>query len=401
MHRLNSFLGLIAMLLIAWCFSNNRRKMDWRLILSGLALQILLGLLLLKTTVGQQLFAAANSFVAKVIEFSNTGAEFVFGKALVAETLAFSILPTIIFVATLASLLFHCGILQWIVRGMAWVMIRLMNASGLESLAAAANVFIGHTEAPMLVRPYLADATRSELMTILTAGMATIAGGVMAAYVRMGASAGHLLTASLLSAPAAIVLAKIIVPETEESPTRGVVKIEPPRESVNVMDAICRGASDGMLLALNVGVMLLAAVSLIALFNWILSPIPNLGGEAVTLQRLAGWIFAPLAYLIGVPQEDIFPMASLLGEKTVLNEFIAYVDLTAMHDKKEISERGFILAQYALCGFANFGSMAIAIGGIGAIVPERRADLARLAPRALVGGTLAALMTACVAGMLL
>lgn len=401
MLRLNSFLGLIAMLLIAWCFSNNRRKMDWRLILSGTALQILLGLLLLKTAVGQQLFAAANSFVAKVIEFSNTGAEFVFGKALVAETLAFSILPTIIFVATLASLLFHCGILQWIVRGMAWVMIRLMNASGLESLAAAANVFIGHTEAPMLVRPYLANATRSELMTILTAGMATIAGGVMAAYVRMGASAGHLLTASLLSAPAAIVLAKIIVPETEESPTRGVVKIEPPRESVNIMDAICRGASDGMLLALNVGVMLLAAVSLIALFNWILSPIPNLGGEAVTLQRLVGWIFAPLAYLIGVPQEDILPVASLLGEKTVLNEFIAYLDLMTMHGKGEISERGFVLTQYALCGFANFGSMAIAIGGIGAIVPERRADLARLAPKALVGGTLAALMTACVAGMLL
>lgn len=389
------------MLVIAWLFSENRRKMDGRLILSGLALQFLLGLLLLKTVVGQKFFAAANAFVAKVIDFSNIGAEFLFGKDLVSGTLAFSILPTIIFVATLASLLFHLKILQRVIRVMAWGMVRLMNASGMESLAAAANVFVGHTEAPLLVAPYMASATRSELMTILTAGMATIAGGVMAAYVNMGASAGHLMTASLMSAPAAIVLAKIMVPETEESPTRGVVKIEPPTASVNMMDAICRGAAGGLTLAMNVGVMLLAAVSLIALFNWIVSPIPDIGGEAVTLQRVCGWCFAPLAYLLGVPNDDVMKVASLLGEKTVLNEFVAYADLVAMNGRGELSERGFILAQYALCGFANFGSMAIAIGGLGPLVPERRTDLAHLAWRALIAGTLAALMTAAIAGILL
>lgn len=389
------------MLVIAWLLSSHRKRMDGRLILSGIALQFLLGLLLLKTAVGERFFIGANAFVSKVIEFSNIGAEFIFGKELVSGTLAFSILPTIIFVATLASILFHLGILQRIVRVMAWFMVRIMNASGVESLASAANVFVGHTEAPLLVRPYLASATRSELMTILTAGMATIAGGVMAAYVNMGANAGHLMTASLMSAPAAIVLAKIMVPETEESVTRGVVKIEPPNVSVNLMDAICRGASDGLTLALNVGVMLLAAVSLIALFNWMVSPIPNIGGQAVTLQRACGWLFAPLAYLLGVPNDDVLKVASLLGEKTVLNEFIAYSDLIALQGQGGLSERGFILAQYALCGFANFGSMAIAIGGLGPLVPERRTDLAQLAPRALIAGTLASMMTAAIAGILI
>lgn len=399
MLRWNSFFGLIALLLIAWCFSDNRRKMDWRLILSGIVLQFLLGGLLIKTVVGDKFFDGANTFVTKIIEFSNIGAEFMFGKELVSSTIAFSILPTIIFVATLAALLFHLGILQLVVRVMAWVMIRLMNASGVESFASAANVFVGHIEAPMLVRPYLADATRSELMTILTAGMATIAGGVMAAYVGMGANAGHLMTASLMSAPAAIVLAKIMIPETQVSPTRGRVAVDPPRTAVNCMDAVCQGASDGLILALNVGVMLLAAVSLIALFNWIVSPLPDINGSPVTLQRVCGWIFAPLACLLGLPREDVLNVAGLLGEKTVLNEFVAYADLMAMNTRGELTERGFILAQYALCGFANFGSMAIAIGGLSPLIPERRTDLAQLAPRALVAGTLAALMTACVAGV--
>ena len=401
MFRLNSFLGLFVLLFIVWCLSGNRRKIDWRLVITGVILQFLLALLLIKTTIGQKFFNGANVFVARVIEFSNTGAEFLFNKALIQETLAFSILPTIIFVSTLAALLFHLGILQRIVRVMAWVMVRLMNASGVESLAAAANVFVGHTEAPLLVKPYLASATQSELMTILTAGMATIAGGVMAAYVKMGASAGHLLTASLMSAPAAIVLAKMMVPETEVSPTGRSVSIDPPCTTVNCMDAVCQGASDGLRLALNVGVMLLAAVSLIALFNWCLSPLPELGNEPITLQRICGWCFAPIACLLGVPREDILNVAGLLGEKTILNEFIAYLDLMALKEQGAITERGFILTQYALCGFANFGSLAIAIGGISQLVPERRTDLAHLAFKALIAGTFAALMTACVAGVLI
>jgi len=401
MLRLNSLLGIFGLLFIAWLFSENRRKMDWRLIITGTVLQFLLGILLLKTTVGEKFFSGANYFVLKVIQFSNDGAEFVFGKDLVSQTLAFSILPTLIFVSTLSALLFHLGILQWIVRILAWVMVRVMNASGVESLAAAANIFIGNTEAPLLVRPYLAKATRSELLAVSTAGMATIAGGTMAAYVGMGANAGHLMTASLMSAPASLVLAKIMIPETEEPQTLGRVKISPPKTAVNAMDAVCRGASDGLVLALNVGVMLLAAVSLIALFNWIVSPIPNLGGEPVTLQRVCGWIFTPLTCLLGVPKEDILSISSLLGEETILNEFIAYLDLMKMQSAGMISERGFILAQYALCGFANFGSMAIAIGGMSSIVPERRTDFAQLAFRSLAAGTLAALMTTCVAGILI
>lgn len=401
MERLISFLGLFLILFIAWCCSENRRKMDWRLISTGLLIQFIIALLLFHTPFGQQIFGAANAFFTKLIQFSNDGAEFVFGKDLVQTTVAFSILPTVIFVSMLSGILFYLGILQKLIAVVAWIMVRVMNASGLESLATSANVYVGMTEAPIIVRPYLATATRSEILAIMSSGMATIAGGVMAAYIGMGASAGHLLTASLMSAPAALVIAKILIPETEDSLTRGTIRIHPPQNSINLLDAACRGASDGLGLALNIGVMLLAAVSLISLCNGFFTIFPDVNGSALTLQRILGWFFAPFAFIMGIPSSDILTVGSLLGEKTILNEFIAYIDLTELQKQGVLSERGFIIAQYALCGFANLGSMAVMVGGISQLVPERREDLARLAFRALIAGTLASFCTACVAGIFL
>ncbi len=401
MERIISFVGLLIILLIAWCCSVNRRRMDFRLIITGIILQLLIAVIILKTPFGQSIFGAANFFFTKLISFSNDGATFLFGEHLVKTTVAFTILPTLIFVSALSGILFYLKVLPFLVKIAAWIMIRIMNVSGIESLATSANVYIGMTEAPILIKPYLATATRSELMAIMTGGMATIAGGVMAAYIGMGASAGHLLTASLMSAPAALVIAKIMYPETEDSPTRGIVRIDPPNNSYNIMDAACRGASDGLGLALNVAVMLIAAVSLISLVNWILMIIPEILGAPITLQRLLGWCFCPFAFLMGVPGEDITKLGSLLGEKTVLNEFVAYVDLMAMNKSGEISDRTFIIAQYALCGFANFGSMAIMIGGISQLVPERRKDLVELAFPSLVAGTLACFTTACCVSLLI
>ncbi len=400
-ERVVSAFGLVFMLFIAWLLSENRRNLDWRLIITGILLQIVMAVFLLTTVVGQTIFAAANSFFTTLVSFANEGAGFVFGKELVQSTLAFSILPTIIFIATLSAILFHLGILQWIIGIMSWVMAKVMNISGIEALTASANVYLSMTESPLLVRPYLSQATRSELFTIMTAGMATIAGGVMAAYVKMGASAGHLLTTSLMSAPAAIVIAKIMVPETQISPTKGMISCHPERESINIFDAACTGATDGLKLALNVGTMLLAAVSLIYMLNWFLSVFGPVAGEPLTLQRMLGWGCAPLALVMGVPACDIFKVGVLLGEKTIFNEFIAYVDLTAMNARGELAPRSFILAQYALCSFANLGSIAILVGGISQLVPERRKDFAQLAFRSLIAGTLAGFCTACIAGVLI
>lgn len=266
-------------------------------------------------------------------------------------------------------------------------------------MCASANVFVGMTEAPLVVRPYLATMTRSELMAMMSAGMATIAGGVMAAYAGMGADAGHLLAASLMSAPAALVVAKIMVPELEESPTKGEVRVEVKRRDTNIFDAACRGAAEGLTLALNVGAMLIAFIALIALINWPLSQLPPVAGAPLSLERILGWGLAPLAWLMGIEWKDACAVGMLMGKKTIFNEFLAYEDLVTMKD--QLSPRSFTLATYALCGFANFGSMAILIGGIGGLVPSRRQDIARYGLRALIAGTLAVFMTACVAGVLL
>ena len=399
MDRWISLGGLGVMLLLAWLLSENRRRLHVRLIVSGIALQFVLAMLLLWSPPGQRVFEGARVVVAQVLSFSNAGAEFVFGTSFQDHFVAFSVLPTIIFVSSLTALLFHAGILQQLVKVMARLMVWVMDVSGSESLCAAANVFVGMTEAPLAIRPYLASMTRSELMAMMTAGMSTIAGGVMAAYVGMGADAGHLLAASLMSAPAALVVAKIMVPEVDVSPTKGVVRVQVPKTDANLLDAACRGAADGLTLALNVGAMLIAFIALVAMFNWMLGLFPDVAGQPLSLERMLGWVMAPLAWTIGVPWSEAQQVGMLLGKKTMFNEFLAYQDLIAMKD--QLSPRSFTIATYALCGFANFGSMGIMIGGIGGLVPSRRKDIAHYGFRALIAGTIAVLMTACIAGVLI
>jgi len=414
MPRLISFLGLWAMLGMAWLLSENRKRIHLRLIATGILFQLLFALLILKTEPGRMIFDGLKCFVNGIIACGNEGSIFLFGDGFQEHFFAFSVLPLIIFFSCLTAVLFYCGVIQAIVKVLAWLMVRVMDVSGSESLAAAANVFLGHTEAPLMVRPYLESMTRSELMAMLTGGMATIAGSVMAAYVGLGIDAGHLLAASIMSAPASLVIAKIMVPEQQISPTKGSVRVEVPRQGRNVIDAACHGAGIGLKLALNVGAMVLAFVCLIALINWGLERGQFLvvslaqGSEAaadlpqssvLTFERIMGWLFCPFAWLMGIQSDDVLKVSSVLGEKTVLNEFIAYMDLVKM--RGELSPRSFTIATYALCGFANFGSVAIQIGGIGSLVPSRREDIAQLSLRSMVGGTLAGFTTACIVGMLI
>ena len=406
--RLVSFVGLLAMLLLAWLCSENRRAMNWRLIVSGLLLQAALGVLLLWSPPGQRAFRAVREFIANLIECSDAGARFVFGAFFWnpeyfphGPPFAVTVLPTVIFFSSLTAMLFHLGVLQWVVKGMARVMVWVMDTSGAESLCTSANVFIGMTTAPLTIRPYLPTMTRSELMAMMTGGMATVAGGVMAAYAAMGADAGHLAVASLMSAPAALVVAKIMVPERDVSPTKGVVRIEVPREDANVLEAACRGAGEGLKLALNILAMLIAFIAIVHMLNWGLSAFPALAGEPLTMQRILGWLGAPLAWLMGVAWTDAPTVGRLLGEKVIFNEFIAYQSLNSPEVADALSPRSFTIATYALCGFANFGSIAVMIGGIGGLAPERRGEFAALGFRSLIGGALATFMTAAIAGMLI
>ena len=412
-----SLLGLVSLLGLAWALSSARHRFPWRTVLWGLALQCTLALLLLRTRVGQQVFGAAGDAIRALTGFAEEGCRFVFGpladaavlnQVFAGRGLIFAVLVTgtIILVSSLSSLLYHWGVLQQVVRAMAWVMRRLMGTSGAETLSAAANVFMGQTEAPLLVRPYIPRMTRSELLCLMTGGMATIAGGVAAVYARMGAEAGHpemaghLLTASVLNAPAALLVSKILVPETEVSETAAGHLQDPPRTTVNSLDALCQGAAEGLRLSLNVLAMLIAFVAVVALVNALLAwPQTRLGvAEPVTLQVLLGWLNAPFAWLLGVPAQDCLSVGRILGERIVLNEFIGYATLT--HPDTVLTPRGFTLATYALCGFANFTSIAIQVGGIGSLAPERRAEMARLGVRAMVGGVLATYTTACVVGIL-
>ncbi|RKZ25099.1 NupC/NupG family nucleoside CNT transporter [bacterium] len=414
MPKVISFLGLWAMLGLAWLLSEDRKRIHIRLIITGILVQLVFALLILKTRPGRMVFGALQRFVNGIIACGREGSVFVFGEGFAEHYFAFSVLPLIIFFSCLTSILFYWGVIQQIVKVFAWSMVRVMDVSGSESLAAAANIFLGHTEAPLMVRPYLDSMTRSELMAMLTGGMATIAGSVMAAYVGLGVDAGHLLAASIMSAPASLVIAKIMVPERQVSLTKGRVRVEVPRQGRNVIDAACHGAGIGLKLALNVGAMVLAFVCLIALVNWALergqfvimlltkgseaaAELPD--GSVLTFQKIVGWLFCPFAWVMGVRTEDVLKVGSVLGEKTVLNEFIAYMDLVGL--REQLSPRSFTIATYALCGFANFGSVAIQIGGIGSMVPSRREDIAQLSLRSMVGGTLAGFMTACVVGMLI
>lgn len=402
MQHLVPILGLFVMLAIAWALSSNRGAIKWRPVAMGTALQIVFALIILKTEVGRNAFDVVGAGITRFLDFTDAGASFVFGEKFREFYFAFKVLPTIIFFSSFITVLYYFGILQRIVSVFAKVMMRTMGTSGSESLSASANIFVGQTEAPLLIKPYVATMTKSELMAVMTGGFATIAGGVMAAYVGMGVSAKHLLAASVMSAPAALVMAKLMFPETEKSVTAGEVAIEIDRPWANSIDAAASGAADGLKLALNVGAMLIAFVALIALIDFPIVKLGQLAGyDTWSLRALLGWMFQPLAWVMGVPWADASQVGTLIGIKTAVNEFVGYVEMEKMVQAGQLSERAQIIATYALCGFSNFSSIAIQIGGIGAMAPERKSDLARLGLRAMVAGSLACFQTATIAGILI
>jgi CNT family concentrative nucleoside transporter len=410
--RLQPLVGLIVILSIAYLGSTNRRAIDRATVGWGLALQVVFALLVLKTAAGQALFERLGAAVNRLLDFSVVGSSFVFGpigdkevwprimNAVLGEEgarwgviLAFQVLPTIIFIAALFAILYYFGVMQLVVRAFAVVMRRFMRASGAESLNVAASIFMGQTEAPLTIRPYLPKMTESELMTVMTSGMAHISGGIMAAYVLFGIEAQHLLTAVIMTAPGTLMMAKIFVPETQVPETMGTVRLETERTDVNVIDAAGRGTGEGLQLALNVGAMLISFLALVALVNAIL------GSVGLSLQEIFGWVFAPVAWAMGVPWRDAPVIGNLLGTRMALNEFVAYSQLGPL--KPSLDPRSFTIATFALCGFANLSSIGIQIGGIGALAPNRRHDLARLGFRAMIAGTLANFITATIAGFLL
>ncbi len=409
--------GLAVLMAIAFALSNRRRDIDWRLVFSGVALQIVFAIIVILVPGGREFFDYFARFFVKIVDFALTGSKFIFGDLASLENFgfvfAFQVLPTIIFFAALMSVLYHLGIMQKIVQGMAWVMLKVLRTSGAESLAVAANVFVGQTEAPLVVRPYIARMTESELFTMMVGGMATIAGAVLAAYVAMLGGgdesqqlfyARHLLAASVMAAPATIVIAKLLKPEFEASMTRGRVELEVEKTAGNVIEAAANGAADGLRLALNVGGMLLAFVALIAMIDfplaWLgqISGIENLIGQPLSLSVILGYLLAPMAWVIGVPWTDAVVVGGLIGEKIVTNEFVAYAHLSQIKDS--LLPHSVLISTYALCGFANFSSIAIQLAGIGGLAPERRSDLARLGLLAVLGGSLATMMTATIAGVL-
>ena len=410
--RAQAIVGAVVILGIAYLASTARRAIDPRTVAWGLSLQILFALIVLKTEAGRVTFEKLGAGITKLLGFAEVGSSFVFGPlgskmawpkimttvlgpegAQYSSIFAFQVLPTIIFIAALFAILYYFGVMQLVVRFFAWGMRRVMRASGAESLNVAASIFMGQTEAPLTIRPYLPEMTESELMTVMTSGMAHISGGIMAAYILFGIEARHLLTAVIMTAPGTIMMAKMFVPETGDPKTMGTVKLEVPKTDVNVIDAAGRGTGEGLHLALNVGAMLISFLALVAMVN------AGLGLAGLSLQQIFGWIFAPVAWSMGVSWKDAPTIGNLLGTRMVLNEFVAYSQLGPL--KEALDPRSFTIATFALCGFANFSSIGIQIGGIGALAPNRRHDLARLGLRAMLAGTLANFMTATIAGFLL
>ena len=455
--RVMSFVGVLGLIFIAWLLSNNRRVIPWRVIIGGTAMQLLFAVIVLKTQLGLWTFSFLNDVMDRLLSFTDDGSRFLFGDYLSLKfSMALNVLPTIIFFSALMTLLYYLNLMQPIVRGMAWVMQRTLKTSGAETLSTAANIFVGQTEAPLVIKPYVATMTQSELMAIMVGGFASAAGGVLAAYVGMLKStfpdiAGHLIAASVMSAPATLVISKVMVPETEVPVTLNSMEMVDEKIDANVIDAAARGAAEGLQLTLNVGAMLLAFLAIVAMINFVIgSPAlihnqhvwaevkhalmqvhasfpdgcvtpksaadfqacidhavssAHLSGSfsswtPLSMERILSWVFWPISFLMGVPVQDCGTIAQLLGEKTVLNEFVAYVHLGHMLDSGvSLSHRSVVIVTYALCGFANFGSIAIQIGGIGGMAPERRADIARLGLRAMIGGSLASFWTAAVAGL--
>jgi len=442
MDIVRGLLGIISILGIAWLFSTHKTKISWRLVITALSMQFILAFLLLKheflssiwAPLGwpKEIFGFISGFFVIVLEFTTEGAIFLFGDLAkspgvdgsLGSFFAFQVLPTIVFFASLTAILYHYNVLQWVVKRISKLVQKALNTSGAESLSVITNIFVGQTEAPLVIKPFLPSMTRSELLAIMTGGMATIAGGVMAAYVQMlGNSyaitmdvslqagrllfAEQLLSASLMAAPAALLIAKIMIPETNEPVTYGDVSIDIPKSEANGIDAAASGAGTGLKLAANVGAMLLAFIALLAMFNYTLewfSTITNLnqflpGGEPLTIQTILGWLFFPIAWLIGVPLQDCLEFGSLIGTKLVLNEFVAYLDLSALIGANTLSPKTITMATFALCGFANFSSIAIQIGGIGSLAPSKKSEIASLGLRAVLAGSLATLLTASIAGL--
>jgi CNT family concentrative nucleoside transporter len=446
MDIIRGILGIILLLGIAFLLSNNKKKINWRLVGGGLTLQIAFAFLILKGEYLRSIFAPlgwvkdffswVSYFFVVLLNFTTEGAKFVFGNLAISpgqdgslgSFFAFQVLPTIIFFASLMSILYYLGIMQKVVQGMAWVMAKVMGTSGAESLSCTANIFVGQTEAPLMVKPFIKGMTKSEILTIMVGGMATIAGGVMAAYIQiLGNSyaqahgiplaqaqqmfATQLLGASFMAAPAAMLLSKIMYPETSDPETKGEVKVKVEKNASNLVEAAANGAGDGLMLSLNVGAMLIAFIALIALVNYLLMGLGNITGwnaglqatygQPLNFQLILGWGLQFLAFGIGVPWHDALHFGSLLGTKVVLNEFVAYLEMGKMIASDTLtSPKGILMATYALCGFANFSSIAIQIGGLGPLAPNRKSDIAALGIKAVIGGTLATLMTATLAGML-
>lgn len=440
MERFQGLIGVVVLLGLAWLMSNNRRRISLRIVAWGLGLQILFAVLILQSPLGYPFFNVLDRGVARLLSFSDEGARFLFkplnpryeveydmlpsvpapdsdpldgpvsrlkfraiGDSAIApmvQTLAFVVLPTVIFFAALMSVLYHFGVMQVVVRTLAWGMRQTMGTSGAETLSVAADIFVGQTEAPLFVRPFLAGMTRSELMTVMTGGFATIAGGVMAIYVfalrdHIPNIAGHLMAASVMGAPAALVIAKIMYPETEASQTAGGTPIVLERQTRNALEAVGNGATDGLRLALNIGAMLIAIVALVAMVNFLL------GLAGTSLQAIMAIGFRPIAWCIGIPWSDAGTVGTLLGEKIALTELIAYLHLSELMSEQKLSERSAVIASYALCGFANFASIGVQIGGIGALAPERKADASDIALKAMIGGALATCLTASIAGIVM
>lgn len=426
MDYLRGAFGLAVIIFLAFIFSNNRRKIDWRLVIIGISLQLVFGFLITKVEFVKDGFQLLSEGFVKFLSFSEAGARFIFGD-LAGDSFgfifAFKVLPTIIFFSTVSSGLYYLGILQKIVYGIAWVMARTMRLSGPESLSAAGNIFLGQTEAPLLVRPFIPQMSKSELMCLMTGGMATIAGGVLAGYVaflggdsleEQSKFAAYLLGASIMNAPAAIVLSKIFIPETEKEIKQDKLEVNPEAMGVNLIDAMSIGAAEGLKLALNVGGMLLAFIAVIAAINYGLSGLigeytglnawvaSTTGGQftGFSLEYIFGQIFRGFAFAIGVEWNDTLQVGSLLGQKTVINEFVAYLSLSEMKAAESLSPKSIVIATYALCGFSNFSSIAIQLGGISIIAPNQQGNLSRLGLKSLMAASLACLMTATIAGML-
>jgi len=440
------FIGILVLIGIAFLLSNNKKKINWKLVITGLGLQFIFAVFILRSEELRSFFVPLgwpkdfftwiSGFFVIILNFTTEGATFVFGDLAkppgadgsLGFFFAFQVLPTIIFFASLMSILYYLGFMQTVVKGMAWIMAKFLGTSGAESLSTSANIFVGQTEAPLMIRPYLKDMTRSEILTIMVGGMATVAGGVMAAYIQILGTAysikhgiplidaqlifaTQLLGASVMAAPAAIVISKILFPETKEPVTKGTVKIDVEKNAENVIEAAANGAGEGLKLALNVGAMLLVFIALIAMFNYGLNFVGDLFnwneslkanyGESLSFQLMLGWIFQFVAFGIGVPWEDALSFGSLFGTKIVINEFVAYSDMGILIEAgKILNEKTIIMLTYALCGFANFSSIGIQIGGLGPLAPSRKSEIAALGIKAVIGGAMATLMTATLAGLL-